>query len=119
MINDILSKKLEEISNLELGWDGYDAKPFSEAVLNNTVTVLSNIGFQDNTLGIYPTGRDSIQIEYYPKTECDSDAGVEFEIFDTHAEYSAVRGGEWVIDGDPVTFSDCIAILNNFYREKK
>lgn len=119
MVDERLKKRLERLSELnEKGWDGYEALPIPDLSIANTVTLLNNISFSDD-VELYPTGEASIQLEYYPSKTCPSDVGAEFEIFENNVLYSSVRNGEWVIEDNPVTISDSIAILTNLHQENE
>lgn len=67
--------RLHKIVMLKDGWDGYDAKHVSDAVIKRTQLILNQIQIQPF---IAPTGRNSIQLEV---TKGDSDY-IEMEIFD-------------------------------------
>lgn len=53
--------RIQEISRLEAGWDGYKARPIPVSVISRTKELLMTLprGAQ-----IFPTGRRTVQIEY-------------------------------------------------------
>lgn len=53
--------KLDEIEGLKKNWNGNKAKPISKKIVNKTKTLIINLEKQPQ---IFPTGNDSIQIEY-------------------------------------------------------
>lgn len=111
MLNEKTIKKLEELSELEEGWNGYDAPPISDRVIDNTRTVLSYLSFEPQ---IFPTGRNSIQLEYG-----DDENRIELEIFDNEAQYGVIKNYEYISFDEPITLEDCVAVLNDFYTKNK
>lgn len=69
-------KRLRDIGNLALDWNGYGAKPFSGTLIYKCEKIVSLLSVQPS---IYPTGRNSIQFQY----ELDDRSQLEFEIFET------------------------------------
>lgn len=66
-------KKLDAFSKLKIGWNCYDAKPIPEELIKRTKTVIKGLDIQPD---IFPTARESIQIEFDNR-----DDYLEFEIF--------------------------------------
>lgn len=66
---------LREIAALQPNWNGNDAECFSQKLIDFTASVLERLPIQP---GIYPTGRDSIQLEF----ENQKGDYLEFELFD-------------------------------------
>lgn len=61
--------KLEDISKLEYNWNGYNAKPIPKEIIEKVKEVIIKLG-NDRQPEIFPTGRETIQIEYeYDKKE--------------------------------------------------
>ena len=70
---------LFSLTELKENWDGEGAKPFSEALIRRVVEILTTL---DKVPEIYPTGRDSIQLEYHKITSPVSMDYLEFEFFE-------------------------------------
>ena len=68
------SNKLLEIQNLSDNWNGYQAKDFSDCLINKVRSIVSLLEHQPK---LFPTGRDSIQLEY----EKENGDYLEFEVF--------------------------------------
>lgn len=68
---------INQFRNLEFNWNGNGAEPFSEQLLQKSITVLNCL---DHTPEIYPTASKSIQFEY----EKENGEYLEFEIFDSY-----------------------------------
>jgi len=66
-------EKLEQIAKLEDGWNGEDAKAFSDALIMNVRNILIGLKVQPE---VFPTACDTIQIEY----EQEDGSYLEFEI---------------------------------------
>ena len=61
--------KLEDIKKLKFNWNGYNAKPIPEEIIEKVKKVIIKLG-NDKQPEIFPTGRETIQIEYeYKKKE--------------------------------------------------
>lgn len=61
--------KLEDIKKLKFNWNGYNAKPIPEEIIEKVKKVIIKLG-NDKQPEIFPTGRETIQIEYeYEKKE--------------------------------------------------
>lgn len=61
--------KLEDIKKLEFNWNGYNANPIPEEIIEKVKKVIIKLG-NDKQPEIFPTGRETIQIEYeYKKKE--------------------------------------------------
>lgn len=69
-------KILDEISKLEQNWNQYDADPFSKELIDKVKNIIKNLKYQPDY--IFPTARNSIQLEYYNK----NNDYLEFEIFE-------------------------------------
>lgn len=67
-------ERLQQISILAFNWDGEGARSFDKELINTVVNLIEKISLQPQ---IFPTARDSIQLEY-DKTNGDY---LEFEIF--------------------------------------
>lgn len=65
---------LNSFRNLAHNWDGYNAPPIEDEVINTSLAVLDKLTLEPE---IFPTGRNSVQFEY------DSNNGnyIEIEIF--------------------------------------
>jgi hypothetical protein len=68
-------KKIKEYASFKEDWNGYGAEPFSPKLLEFSEYIIRNLKIQPE---IFPTGRQSIQLEY----EQDSGRYLEFEIFE-------------------------------------
>lgn len=80
-------QRLQEISQLKAGWDGHNARPVSERIINRTKELLIEL---PSGAKIYPTGRSTIQIEYN-KGE---DYYFEIEVFSSSYEIYWVKGDQ-------------------------
>lgn len=82
-------QKLKQISQLESGWNGYEAEPFDESFIRYVVSIIEKLDYQPK---IFPTGRGSVQIEYY-KNELNL---IEVEIFKEELALFQIKNGEEV-----------------------
>ncbi|MGY6742541.1 MAG: hypothetical protein ACXIUQ_07390 [Cecembia sp.] len=75
--SDPLLKNLEtlrSIKKLKAGWNGPETGPFSDDLIQKVFTILHSLPFQPE---VFPTGRNSIQLEFEQ-----GDDYLEFEIFE-------------------------------------
>jgi hypothetical protein len=72
MVSNI--QKLSTISKLSPNWNGYDAPAFSLSLIDKIKSFLFRLSIQPS---IFPTGRNSIQLEY----EKENGDYLEFEVF--------------------------------------
>lgn len=104
---------IDEYSDLEEGWDGYSAPPIGEDISEEVKRIAVEEDLPDTDFEIFPTGRGTIQFEFYG-----SEREGEFEIV-------SPSEGIVIIDdtvGEPYRFEkthrgtieECISILNNF-----
>lgn len=68
-------RRLDRLSELRAGWDGYDAQPVSAVAIANAREILYRLSRQPE---IFPTGRGTVQMEY----ELDNLDYLEYEIGD-------------------------------------
>lgn len=66
LIGDDNYRRLQEISQLTEGWDGYTAQPIPKEVISRTKEILMML---PNGAKIFPTGRSTVQIEYQKNAE--------------------------------------------------
>jgi hypothetical protein len=67
--------RLDQIAKLKNDWNGYGAKSFSQELIEKCKVIISSL---DNQPQIFPTGRQSIQLQY----ELADRSYLEFEIFE-------------------------------------
>lgn len=100
--------KLLSYADLEKGWNGYGAKKISPAVIKRTKSLLLSLEFQPK---IFPTGRGSVQVEYYK----DDSNLIEIEIFyNRYSVYSVDNGNEYENEHCPL--ADVKTRLMNFHK---
>lgn len=66
--------RLGEISKLDDDWDGYGSESFDKNLIDLVENIIKNVHVQPK---IYPTGRNSIQLQYELKDK----SCLEFEVF--------------------------------------
>ncbi len=66
---------LESFKHLQDDWNGYGAKAFSKAFIERIKEIVSGL---DKSPKIFPTGRNSVQLEY----EKDNGDYLEFEVYE-------------------------------------
>lgn len=82
----INKQKLKYISQLNPGWNGYEAEPFDEGLIQYVVSIIEKLDYQPK---IFPTGRGSVQIEYY-KDELNL---IEVEVFKDELVLFQIKNG--------------------------
>lgn len=66
--------RLNQIKELKDDWNGYGAQSIDNIVIKSVENIIENVHVQPE---IYPTGRNSIQLEY----ELEDRSYLEFEVF--------------------------------------
>ena len=78
-IGSNIYNNLQKLNNIKLfkeNWNGYNAKPFSDSLIEKCKEIIQRI--PDNLQpSIFPTGRNSIQMQF----ELSDNSYLEFEIF--------------------------------------
>ncbi len=70
-----IHKRIDEFEQLEEGWNGYNAPPIPESVVNRSRRFANALEREE--AGVFPTGRETIQFEF---------ENMEVEIFETFVE---------------------------------
>jgi hypothetical protein len=97
---------LENIKKYESNWNGLNGKSFDSNFLNLLSIKLNQLNKQPS---IYPTGRGSIQFEYYLK-----DNILEIEVYsDFNCEYFSEKNGK-ISEGN-TEFENINNLVNEFY----
>lgn len=99
--------RLNAFRELKKGWDGYDADVIPSSVISKTMSLLLDLDFRPN---LFPTGRGSIQVEYYR----DDNSFVEIEVFENHiGVYS--EGFRGLIEQDNINEKEACELLREAY----
>jgi len=109
-----LRNRIKDFYKLSVEWDGYSAKPIPKAVIDNSLSLLTSIGFM--LPEVYPTGRESIQFEFDL-----GDNSLEIEIFKKSFEISQFKNTE-LINTELYNISEKYIInkkIREFYEYKK
>lgn len=101
-------KKLVEFSTFENNWNGYNAVKFTPTVIKKVEDIIKRLHHQPN---IFPTGSDSIQLEYYK----DENNYLEIEISDlqTTTLFYSINGKDKEQDIDD---KDIVMKLDSLYK---
>lgn len=100
--------RLNKLAELENNWNGYGAKKFSNNLIERIKKIISILEVQPE---IFPTGAQSIQLEYENK-----DSYLEFEIYE-NGQIKAYREGDKNSEEQLINEADIKIWLEN-YREK-
>jgi hypothetical protein len=102
-------KKLDNFLLLESNWNLNGAEKFSKNLIDLTKTVINSISIQPE---IFPTGRNSIQLEW----EKDNGDYLEFEVFQN--EIICLEIIEKVEKSFAVKAENVNSIVRNFYGKQ-
>lgn len=107
----ISNEKIKAISKLEKNWNGNGADRFSKKLIKVAYEIIDNLEMQPE---IFPTARDSIQLEY----ENSSKDYLEFEIFKDKIKMFSYKN-----DGSEETTKDIDSnqlnnIISKFYERQ-
>ncbi|MDN5202855.1 hypothetical protein QQ008_15805 [Fulvivirgaceae bacterium BMA10] len=99
-------KILKNLANLKSNWNGYNGEPIDKSIIEKTEHLISELDFQPQ---VFPTGRGTIQIEYFK----DDNNLIEVEISEGEQfMYKIEDGSEF--EGD-VSVEELSEIISNFY----
>lgn len=108
LIKQLNFQKLHSFSFLEENWNFYGAKPFQKELINRVKSIINLLEIQPQ---VFPTGRDSIQLEF----ERGGDY-LEFEIFsDGVISIFEIKGGRE--REEEIDESQMNEIVTSFYAE--
>ena len=79
--------RIQEISNLKKGWDGYNARPIPHSVINRTKGLLMSL---PKGAKVFPTSRGTLQVEYHKN----GDDYFEIEVSPRLYEVYSVKGDD-------------------------
>lgn len=101
-------EKLVKFSKFADNWDGYNAVKFTQNIITKVKNVIENLNYQPN---IFPTGRGSIQLEYYK----DDDNFLEIEVSNSLSAnlFYSVNGKE---EEQIIDDNDIVSKLNELYK---
>lgn len=99
--------KLQSFRSFQKGWDGYDGEEISISAIARATDLLKTLGFQPS---IFPTGRGSIQIEYYQNDS----TFVEIEVLEDHISVYS-EGVEGTIENEDITIKEASDLLRAVY----
>lgn len=101
-------EKLEEFKKLGFNWNGNNAEPFSDSLIEKAKSVLLTLREQPE---VFPTARKSIQFE----SEKDNGDYLEIEIFEDFAKFFQII--EETESSGNIDFSKIFSKVNEFYGE--
>ncbi len=98
---------LDNYKNLKSNWNGYRGEPINNVIIKKVESLIINLEFQPK---LFPTGRGTIQMEYY----LDDKSLIEIEVFeDEFFLYKEENGSEYEVSiKDNQTLQEMIF---NFY----
>ena len=97
--------RLNSFRGLKSGWNGYDAEPLSDKIIDKVIGVVSGLKYQPT---IFPTGRASIQLEYHKGEDY-----LEFEIYEENVGMLMIVNGEET-ERDNIDISEISELINAF-----
>src|SRR5258708_6920824 len=100
-------KTLEGLRNLQNNWNTYGAVAFNDQLIDRIAEALGTLEYQPK---IFPTGRNSIQLEYQNR----NNDYLEFEIYDNNVIEYYSKKSENESEGE-TTLEEINTILENFY----
>ena len=101
--------RLTSFRLLKKGWDGYEADCIPEVVVSRAQDLLLGVNEASNPkLQVFPTGRKTVQIEYF----VDEDNQIEVEVFQDHYNAFVVSQGEE--KEQTLKKEEAISVLNDF-----
>ena len=86
MSKDRAIKTLESFRLLEHDWDGYGGEPFEDELIDKCIKIVKKLTYTPN---VYPTFRNSIQLEYSVEQKY-----LEIEIYEDNCMLLVMDGGK-------------------------
>lgn len=104
-------QKISEIRCLEDNWNGNGAPKFSSQLLDSVLSIVEKLTRQPS---IFPTARESIQLEY------ENDVGdyLEFEVFEGGRLKKFFYGHDGKMITEDIPIETIYEVVNNFYGFK-
>lgn len=99
---------LQDIENLQENWNGHGAHSFSKRIIKTVRDIIIPLERQPS---IFPTARDSIQMEY----EKDNGDYLEFELFEAGQLKKFSYSSNDEASTEYISFDDIGRIVNEFY----
>ncbi len=104
-------QKISEIRCLEDNWNGNGAPKFSSQLLDSVLSIVEKLTRQPS---IFPTARDSIQLEY----ENDIGDYLEFEVFEGGRLKKFFYGHDGKMITEDIPIETIYEVVDNFYGFK-
>ncbi len=101
-------QKLERIKNLTENWNGYNAEPIDSEIVDKVNFLISKLEYQPK---IFPTGRNSIQIEYF----ISEDNLLEIEVSNNSSSYYLVNENNEIEEEEEIDFRNIPDLITRFY----
>lgn len=98
--------KLQSLNNLKFNWNGYQGEPINNEVIQLVDEIIKELEYQPN---IFPTGRGSVQVEYY----INEDKQLEIEISPDEIFMYEINNG--IEEEKNITSKEVFKVINNFY----
>jgi len=105
---------LTDALDLQDNWNGYGAKAINRRLIGKCMDIVCNLDIQPY---IFPTGRDSIQLEY----ELNNSNYLEFEVFVDRIEIMFTKGSaESTVNFklDTLSYNTMNLIIDKFYKQE-
>jgi hypothetical protein len=101
-------EKLDSLKNLEANWNGNNAEPFSEFLIEKAKSILLTL---KELPEVFPTAQKSIQFEY----EMENGDYLEIEIFEDFAKFFQIVGD--IESSGELDVSKIFSKVSEFYGE--
>jgi len=104
----VLLSKIQSFSELQHNWNGYNASPISKSVISRTIPII--LSSTEHKPLIYPTGRQSIQLEFYHNNN-----SLEIEIDETEIGLVCFNEKIFRYEKENLTEKELQQEITNFY----
>jgi len=101
--------KLHSYESLEEGWDGYDAPPVPKSVIDRAINIVSHPELK-NQPEVFPTARESVQLEYHKPNENYLEIEVFSDYFNIYEDFCGSEKEEELKDINSV-----VRVINEFH----
>lgn len=110
----MILETLDSFRSLDRDWNGYDAKPIPETIISRAKRFYELFEFKPDQ--VVPTGRETVQFEWYTFPESSDLSYIEIEVFEDRLESLYESSGSYAESPDGETEESIIQTFNDWMK---